>query len=417
MKIALVCPFNMLDRPGGVPQVVMHLHRGLKKRGHTVKIITQRPASYKGVAPEDYILFGVTRTFKGGFGTEGSLGMPSDGDEMSQVLKQERFDVINFHEPWLPWLAWQIVRNTKTAYVATFHANLVDTTAGKAWTSRIFTPIGRPFLEKMHLFTATSPASAGMLISLANMKLAHDRFMINNLKYIPCGVELSEFKPLKKRQHLSGPNTKTIVYVGRLEKRKGVDWLLLAFAELLNEMPNTHLIIAGSGVRANYLRQYVRDEKIKNVSFPGYISDEQKKYLLGNADLACFPSTYGEGFGIVLLEAMAMGTPLVAGNNLGYSNVMTGAGRIGLVDPQATKDFANRLALLLSDNDQRRLMSSWALKEVKKYDYPKIVEQYEAVFKEAINLRDKKLTPKARQSEAKDGKRKIIRRLFIRRHA
>ena len=106
MKIGLVCPYNMLNRPGGVPQVVMHLHAGLKKKGHNVKVITQRPSGYKGAAPEDYILFGITRTFKGGLGTEGNWGMPSDGEEIARVLKKERFDVINFHEPWVKQPTW-----------------------------------------------------------------------------------------------------------------------------------------------------------------------------------------------------------------------------------------------------------------------------------------------------------------------
>ena len=111
-----------------------------------------------------------------------------------------------------------------------------------------------------------------------------------------------------------------------------------------------------------------------------------------------------------------MGTPIVAGNNLGYTNVMSGHGRIGLVDPQATKDFANRLAVFLSDNEQRKLMSSWALGEVKKYDYPKIVDQYEAAFKEAIKILEESRSSKARAHEGAS-KRKIIHRLFIRRHA
>lgn len=415
MKIALVCPFNMLDRPGGVPQVVMHLHKGLKKKGHQVKIITQRPSSFKGEPPQDYILFGITRTFKGGLGTEGNWGMPSDGEEISRVLNKEGFDVINFHEPWIPWLAWQVVRNSKAAYVATFHANLIDTAAGKAWTSRIFTPIGRPFLEKMHLFTATSPASAGMIISLANMKLAHDRRMIENLKYIPCGVELSQFKPVKKREPLNGPGTKTIVYIGRLEKRKGVNLLVTAFAELVKKMPEAHLIVAGRGLWDKKLRQYVEENEVQNVSFLGYVTDEEKRRLLANADLACFPSPYGEGFGIVLLEAMAMGTPLLAGNNLGYTNVMKGRGRIGLVDPQATADFANRLAVFLTDGEQRKLMSSWALNEVKQYDYPKVVDQYEAAFKEAIAIRNSH-KPAGEKENAKKGRRSIYR-FFVRRHA
>jgi phosphatidyl-myo-inositol alpha-mannosyltransferase len=412
MKIALVCPYNMLDRPGGVPQVVMHLHEGLKKKGHIVKVITQRPSSFKGEAPKDYILFGITRTFKGGLGTEGNWGMPSDGDEIARVLEEEKFDVINFHEPWMPMLTWQMVKHSEAAHVGTFHANLMDTAAGQVWT--LGRPYGVPLLRKMDLFTATSPASAGMLIAKASTRESKDKQLVDNIKYIACGVELSVFKPLKKRQPLNGPGTQTIVYIGRIEKRKGVDYLIDAFAELLKELPKAHLIVAGSGLRVKKLRQYVETEGIKNITFPGYVTDEQKLHLLQNADLACFPSTYGEGFGIVLLEAMAVGTPLLAGNNLGYVNVMTGHGRIGLVDPEATKDFTNRLATMLSDPEQRKLMTSWALNEVKKYDYPKIVDQYEAAYKDAIVRKNKSKPTK----EAANGKKpKTVRRLFIRRHA
>ncbi len=413
MKIALVCPFNMLDRPGGVPQVVMHLHEGLKKKGHTVKVITQRPSSFKGEAPADYILFGITRTFKGGFGTEGNWGMPADSEEIAKVLEEEQFDVINFHEPWMPMLTWQMVKHSKAAHVGTFHANLMDTVAGKSWT--LARPYGVPLLRKMDLFTATSPASAGMLIAKVSSKPSRDKDLVDNIKYIPCGVELSDFKPVKKRQPLNGPGTKTIVYIGRLEKRKGVDWLVPAFAELKKQMPEAHLIIAGSGVRANKLRQLVRDENIKDVTFSGYVTDEEKRRLLGNADLACFPAIFGEGFGIVLLEAMAMGTPLLAGNNLGYINVMTGPGRIGLVDPQATKDFANRMAVFLSERRQQHLMSTWALREVKKYDYPKIVDQYEVAYKEAIFLMKNSHSKKLSDKQNEKSQKKSIRRFLLRR--
>jgi len=414
MKIALVCPYNMLDRPGGVPQVVIHLHQGLKKRGHQVKVITQRPSGFKGKVPDDYILFGMTRTFKvSGFGTEGNWGMPADSDEIAQRLNIEKFDVINFHEPWLPMLAWQMLKHSEAAHVGTFHANLIDTAAGKSWTSSVFTPYGRPLLRKMDLFTATTPAASGMLVSRANMKSPTERKLIENIKYIPCGVELSDFKPVKKRLPLNGPNTKTIVYVGRLEKRKGVDYLLSAFAELVKNMPEAHLIIAGSGVRATKLRQQVELGKIPNVTFPGYVTEVEKRRLLSNADLACFPAIFGEGFGIVLLEAMAVGTPLLAGNNLGYVNVMKGAGRIGLIEPEATKDFANRMAVFLSDTDQQRLMTNWALREVKNYDYPKIVSQYEAAYKTAI-AQKRKANPKASDAAQKN---RTIRRIFVRRHA
>jgi phosphatidylinositol alpha-mannosyltransferase len=403
----------MLNRPGGVPQVVMHLHSGLKKRGHTVRVITQRPSSFKGKPPEDYILIGITRTFKGGLGTEGNWGMPSDSEEIARILETEKFDVINFHEPWIPMLAWQMVKHSQSAHVATFHANLMDSAAGKSWT--IFRPYGVPLLKKMDLFTATSPASAGMLITRADMKSSRERFLVENLKYIPCGVELSHFKPVKKRLPLNGPNTKTIVYIGRLEKRKGIDWLIKAFAELVKEMPNAHLIVAGAGLWSNKMQQYVINNGIKNIAFSGFVSDEEKLRLLGNADLACFPSPYGEGFGIVLLEAMAMGTPVVAGNNLGYSTVLNGRGRVGLVDPSSTQDFANRLAVFLQDDTLQHTMSQWGLAEVRQYDYPKVVARYEAVYKEAIDLYKKSHTSHKRKNEKKQ--HKSARRFSLRRQS
>jgi phosphatidylinositol alpha-mannosyltransferase len=342
--------------------------------------------------------------------------MPSDSAEIADYFKKENFDVVNVHEPWIPWLALQVVRNSHSVYVATFHANLVDTPGGKVWTSNLFTPFGRPFVEKMHLLTATSPASAAALLSMADMKRPLHRMLIKNLRYLPCGVELSYFKPVKKRQPLSGADTKTIVYIGRIEKRKGVEHLINAFSELVQQMPDAYLIIAGHGVQAKKLQQRVTYERIPNITFAGYVSDAERLRLLQNADLACFPSTQGEGFGIVLLEAMACGIPLLAGNNLGYVNVMKGHGRVGLVDPVATKDFANRMAVFLTDAVERRLMSEWALKEVKKYDYPKIAAQYEAAYREAIRIKERSAAKRGSKKDAKQTK-SFARRIFVRRQS
>ncbi|HCM52288.1 TPA: hypothetical protein DIS56_04165 [Candidatus Saccharibacteria bacterium] len=234
----------------------------------------------------------------------------------------------------------------------------------------------------MHLLTAVSPAPASLLISKASKKWEDD--LIRNIRYIPNGVDLKLYKPFKKRQPLSGPNTKTVVYVGRLDRRKGIHWLLRAFAQLQADMPNLHLIVAGEGSYRTRLLEIVKTEKIHNAQFVGYVTDEEKRRLLGNADVVCAPALYGESFGIVLLEAMAMGAPLLAGNNLGYINIMTGHGRIGLIDPKATVDFANRLNVFLTDEGLRKFLRQWNLTEVKKYDYPKIVDQYEAAYGEAL---------------------------------
>ena len=108
------------------------------------------------------------------------------------------------------------------------------------------------------------------------------------------------------------------------------------------------------------------------------------------ADIYCSPAIYGESFGIVLLEAMASGAVIVAGNNPGYESVLTGKGKLCLVNPKNTDDFAQRLELLLFDEDMRSLLQLWSREYVKQFDFTKIVDQYEIVYKKAIAIKKKK---------------------------
>lgn len=415
MKIGLVCPYNMFQRSGGVPQLIVHLAEGLRKRGHIVKIITPRPISYKGAVPQDYILLGTTRTFSGGFGTAGNWGSTFNTTEVQRTLKEEKFDVINFHEPWIPMIGWQILNFSEAAHVGTFHANLADNAAGKFWI-HTFYPIAKPMIEKLHILTAPSLVPTVMLMAKASESNELHQFLMDNFKIVPNGVDLKKYRPLKSRQPLSGKGTKTIVYVGRLEKRKGVEYLLEAFDQLVKEMPNVNLIIAGKGNKQKELQRIVEINNTPNVNFPGFVSDEEKIRLFGNADLVCAPAMYGESFGIVLVEAMAMGAPVIAGANLGYKSVMTGRGRIGLVDAESVDDFANRMAVFLSVPEVEKMMRSWGIAESKQYEYERVIKQYEDTYKQAIKISNQKKIEKAKKQH--DGRlKKIGRRLLLRRHA
>src|SRR3990167_5087374 len=115
MKIALVCPYNMFERTGGVQQLVTHLHGGLVKKGHLVKVITQRPSGFKGPIPDDYILFGISRDFTGGLGMSGNWGMPSDSNEIGEILKRRHLVFKTFKEPGRPMLAGRTPRHPKAA--------------------------------------------------------------------------------------------------------------------------------------------------------------------------------------------------------------------------------------------------------------------------------------------------------------
>jgi glycosyltransferase involved in cell wall biosynthesis len=126
---------------------------------------------------------------------------------------------------------------------------------------------------------------------------------------------------------------------------------------------------------------------------------------------------FGESFGIVLIEAMAMGAPVVAGRNSGYVNVLKGTGQLGLVDAKAAEDFADRLQLVMTDDKIARLLRGWGLSEVKQYDYPKVVDQYEAAYSEAVRVANKERNGKKAGAKDEAAKRPFIHRVLIRRHA
>src|SRR4051812_21937901 len=124
MRIALVCPYNMFERAGGVQQQVIHLYRELKKRGHTVKVITPKPIGFEGDVPEDYILLGSLTNFNpfnSSMATSGTWSFDADADTVKAIFNKQKFDVLHFHEPWAPILGRQILQHSTAAHVGTFH--------------------------------------------------------------------------------------------------------------------------------------------------------------------------------------------------------------------------------------------------------------------------------------------------------
>jgi phosphatidylinositol alpha-mannosyltransferase len=380
----------MFERAGGVQQQVIHLHDELKKRGHKVKIITPRPLGFEDEAPEDYVLLGSLTNFNpfnSGMATSGSWSFDADKETITAIFDKEKFDVLHFHEPWAPILGRQILQHSAAAHVGTFHANLIDSLAAKSIVNA-FGPYGRGIASKMHILTAVSPAPAAMFI---NKYPEHE--LVKNIRYIPNGIDLKTYQT-KPSSAIKHPDMKTILYVGRLEGRKGVKYLLAAYNQLAQRNENVQLLIAGSGPDEDKLREYVSENKVPRITFLGFISDKDKVHYLHRADVFCSPATKGESFGIVLLEAMAARCPIVAGDNIGYESVMKNTGAISLVNPKDTVDFARRLEIMLFDEEIRKVWLKWASQTVKNYDFPKIVDMYELVYKEAISAHGKK--PKAK---------------------
>lgn len=371
MKIGLVCPYNMFNG-GGVQEVVRALLENYEKRGYNAKIITPLPREYKKKIPSNVITLGASMNTTAFAGTAWQWSISVDTDAIDEVFEREKFDVLHFHEPWVPVWGRQLVMRSQSANVATLHGRFLDTMTAKTLTTAVI-PYTRPTIKYFDAFTAVSEPATEYLLSLKQVPIT----------IVPNGIDLKKYaqRPSKAVKH---PEKQTILYIGRLEDRKGINYLIKAFSELSVEKKDVQLLIAGKGPDEQKLKKYVSTNRIENVTFLGYIEEKEKIHLLHRADIFCSPAYYGESFGIVLLEAMAIGCPVVAGDNPGYQSVMTGKGALSLVNPRDTIDFARRLELVLYDKDLRKLWKKWAKDYVKQFDYPKIADQYLKVYEHAI---------------------------------
>lgn len=358
-------------RGGGVQEYVLALRNGFVERGHKAYVITPQPRSYKGPKVPGIIMVGGATPFRAQR-TMADISASVDVDSLEKVLNEENFDILHFHEPWVPMLSRQILTRSDAIHFGTFHAAMSERRTQRT-IERVITPYTKPLLGYLDVLTAVSPTATNYVKTLTS----------RNIYLIPNGIEIEKFR---KKDPETRPNkVKTILYIGRLEKRKAVKQLIEAFGLINSVHKNYKLVIAGDGPEREKLEDLVKEQKISDVTFLGFVSHEKKVRLLQESEVMCSPAMYGESFGIVLLEAMAAGAVAIAGNNSGYESVMTGSGQISIVNPKDTKEFARRILLMASDEGLRKHWLDWADHEIKKYDYLNIVDQYLKLYKTAYD--------------------------------
>jgi phosphatidyl-myo-inositol alpha-mannosyltransferase len=380
MKIGLVCPYN-ISRGGGVQECVFALQAELNRRGHQSKIITPLPRDFEGKQPENVIFIGSAAQVKS-FHTTSQISVSVGLEAVDTMLFEEQFDVLHFHEPWVPFASRQILSRSASVNIATFHAKLPETMMNRT-IERVITPYTKSIMKDLHALTAVSESAAEYVHALTKKRV----------NIIPNGIDLKEYSSKDVRPGSTLPRQssnkskprKVILYVGRLEKRKGLPYLLKAYRLLSEQHRNISLVIAGDGPDRLKLENWVQDNNLQRVKFKGYITAMEKRRLMRSSNLFCSPARYGESFGIVLLEAMASGLVTVAGNNSGYTSVLKGRGALSIINPKDTVEFSRRMELLLYDDGLASLWRQWADHYVKKFDYAVIVDQYEQLYKTAIN--------------------------------
>jgi phosphatidylinositol alpha-mannosyltransferase len=362
MKIGLVCPY-IYPAPGGVAQHVRFLYENLRLRGHDVRILTASHGPQRA-SEGDIIRLGV------GFSVpiNASVGTltfsPRYLSQIGAMLEREKFDVLHFHEPFVPFLSLFLLRESTSVNIATFHAY-----AGFSPSYEFGSRALRSHAERLHGRIAVSAAARHFI----------DRFFPGDYKVIPNGVDVGRFAnavPIARWQD----GTPNVLFVGRHESRKGLLDLLKAHRILRKTGLDSRLLVVGSGPQEREARRYVATRGLQGVEFLGRVSDDAKAQLFRTADVFASPATGGESFGIVLLEAMAAGTPVVCSDIHGYKGVVR-RGREGLlVPPRAPRELAMAIDRLLRDQGLREQMGAAGQARAEEFSWPRVTAKVEEYY-------------------------------------
>ena len=328
LRIGLICPYS-LTTPGGVQGQVMGLARSLRKMGHEVRVL----GPCDGAPPDTFVTpIGESLPTVANGSIAPLAPDPSAALRTIRVLRDEQFDVLHLHEPLTPGANITALVMRTAPIVATFHA------AGESLSYKYLSAPLKGFASAIDHRVAVSKDAV----------LLAQRYIGGDYQILPNGVELDRFlsnshapRPIRNE---SDASRQSIFFCGRHEPRKGLEILLQAHATL----PDTvDLLIASEGPETERLkREWAGDSRIV---WLGRISDADKAMHLSQADVFCAPSIGGESFGVVLIEAMAAATPIVASALDGYMNVATNEIDALLVEPNSPTDLEAALRRILLD--------------------------------------------------------------------
>jgi phosphatidylinositol alpha-mannosyltransferase len=361
MKIAVVCPSD-LSKLGGVQNVVFGTTKGLLKLGHTVKIISIKPVKKVGGIDVSYFGSGLPIKMDGTF-AEMSFEDPEESRHFKKYLNKERFDLVCVHAPHIPMLCWEALYYSTSVNIGWFHTTMDEEV--EATFNLVERGLSAWLKSKMKGYIAVSPS----VYKEWNYIFNDDKGII-----IPNGVDIKRFRTAGKLN--LGPQF-NILFVGRLDERKGVFEAIKMMPIVLKEIPSK-LWIVGDGEQRSEAESLVETLGIqKYVTFVGRVNDEDLPRYYRSADVYCAPSLGGESFGIVLIEAMAAETPVIAYANVGYKYPMEGNPWKGsLVRVGSYKGLAKSILEIANSNHLRKKVVEWQNKKVEEYDWDKIVGRF-----------------------------------------
>jgi len=374
LKIGLVLD-DSLDKPDGVQQYVLILGRWLSSQGHGVHYLV---GATKRTDLKN--LYSLSRNIKVSFNKNRlAIPLPASLGRIRELLTREKFDILHVQVPYSPALAGRVIKaaGPETAVIGTFH--ILPHSKLVHFANRALSRAVRGSLKRFDVITSNSKASAGFASQVYGAQGP----------VIPLPLELDKFSGAKPfARYRDG---KTVVFLGRLVERKGCQYLLKAVKHAANSgtwPKRTRVVVCGDGHMRPQLEKYAKTNGLADiVEFTGHISEEDKPRYLASADVVVYPSTGGESFGIVLLEAMASTQGVVlAGNNPGYASVMAPR-PASLFDPRDVPAFSKKLVGVLRDKELRSVASTWQRRYIRQFDVPVVGKSIVSLYKDALHKR------------------------------
>jgi phosphatidylinositol alpha-mannosyltransferase len=350
VRVGLVCPYS-LTTPGGVQFQVLGLARALRVLGCEVQVL----GPCDGPAPAGVTAVGRSYAFR----VNGSIARmtldPAAALRTIRALRQARVDVIHLHEPLAPSITIPVLLARPSPLVATFHA------AGDRTPYRRLSGPARLLAQRIDVRVAVSDAARS---------LAH-RYLGGSYEVVFNGIDIAD--------ETANPDARarsTVLFLGRHEPRKGLEVLL----ESLSDLPDVDLWVAGDGSATARLR--ARHASNPRITWLGTLSETEKAARLRAASVLCVPSLHGESFGVVLLEAMAAGTPVVASDLASYRAVARDGYEAILVPPGDAHAFARALRRALDEPATADRLRTLGKLRSQMFGMPDLAQRYLTIYEQ-----------------------------------
>ena len=368
MKIAMVSPYDF-TWPGGVTAHVSQLAQELSHNGHQVKVLAPHSPARECVKVDNFVPMGRSVPVPSG----GSIARVSLSwwlyRRVREILEQECFDIVHLHEPLAPVLPLCFLECSNTVNVGTFHAYY-----SRQHLYRFSQPIIKRWHQRLHGGIAVSPAAHNYV----------HNFFPRDYRIIPNGIDVDHFASNAVPWPQFQDGKTNILFVGRLEKRKGLKYLLEAYSSLKWEYPNTRLIAVGPGNLDKDSHHILSARNPQDVVLVGGVPYHDLPRYYASAHIYCSPATGQESFGIVLLEAMACSKPIVASAIEGYMGIIKDGEQGLLVPPRDSEALAETLAVLIEDCQYATKLGQAGRKTVEQFRWNAVAQQVEKYYLDCI---------------------------------